>query len=63
MALVFTLDNDGRLDWRGLGNTTRPDLSMEEAQLVALAEAAGALRYIGDALLSVVEAIREKKAD
>jgi hypothetical protein len=63
MALLFTLDDDGRLDWRGLGNTTRPDLTVEEAQLVALAEAAGALRYIGEALLSVAEAIREHKSD
>lgn len=63
MALILTLDDDGRLDWRGLGNTNRPDLTLEEAQLVALAEAAGALCYIGDALLSVAEAIREKKAD
>jgi hypothetical protein len=63
MALIYTLDDDGRLDWRGLGNTTRPSLSLEEAQLVALAEAAGALRYIGDALHSVAEAIREHQSD
>jgi hypothetical protein len=46
--LIFTLDDEGRLDWLGLGNTMRPDLSLEEAQLVALAEAA--LHEVADAI-------------
>jgi len=58
MPVSFTLGDDGHLEWRSQ-ETLTPDLTEQQAGIIAAAEAAAALRYIGEALHSVAEAIAE----
>jgi hypothetical protein len=62
MPTLFALDGEDHLRWDDLSDR-RKDLTTEQAQVVALAKAASALIYIGDALLSVAEVLRERKSD
>ncbi len=55
---LFVLDGDGNLRWDE-PHDARTELTTEEARVIALANAASGLRYIGDALYEVVNAIKE----
>ncbi|CAM5285547.1 hypothetical protein ATER59S_00461 [Aquamicrobium terrae] len=56
MALHFTLDNDGYLDWHSPVGT-KPSLTIEEARIIAEAEQAAALRSLLQGLLAIAEAV------
>lgn len=50
--------------WIGMSTVAEsPPLTEQQASIIAAAEGAAALRHIGEALLSVAEAIRERKTD
>lgn len=49
MSVLFTLDEEGYLDWRTQGEGA-PDLNIEEARVMAQAEIAAALRQIASEL-------------
>ncbi len=60
VAVRFTLDDNlGFLDWRSRNG--KPDLSLEEANVIAAAETAAALRSIAAAISELSEGIRNKK--
>jgi hypothetical protein len=60
MAVYFTLDKEiGFLNWSTLSD--RPDLTIEEAQVIAAAETAAALRSIAAAISDLGGEIRDKK--
>lgn len=58
MPVRFTLGEQGYLDWRSRGEGA-PDLTIEEAQVIALAEIAEAFRFIGGQMGVVAQAIDE----
>jgi len=57
MAVQFTLDDTGFLQWEP---TADAPLSMEEARIVATAEIAQALRFIGETLHEAVDAMQAR---
>jgi hypothetical protein len=59
---LFCLDGEGALRWDNPTDRTE-DLTIEQAQVIALAKAASALGYIGDALYQIVDAIKELRRD
>ncbi len=60
VSVSFTLDdNSGFLGWRSRNG--KPDLSLEEANVIAAAETAAALRSIAAAISELSEEIRDKR--
>ena len=59
MAIYFSLDdNDGHLEW-GIPGGGKPELTEQQAAIIASAETAAALRFIGHCLQSIAEEIRD----
>ena len=58
MPVDFTLDEDGFLQWSPKAEVS---LSQTEAQIVAAAEMAQALRFIGEALHEAADAMTGKR--
>lgn len=57
MGFTFS-DHDGSLYW-DRGDEEGRELTLEEAKVIAATQQASALRYIGEALYQVAEAITE----
>jgi hypothetical protein len=60
MAIIFSLsDHDGSLIWSDPGDSS-PVVTAEEAQIIATAENAGAMRSVAHALYQIAEEIRDR---